>query len=81
MYAIVTISLKNGVLDPQAKAIHHAISSLGFGDVSDVGVKKQIILQFGNITKEQAKNQANDIAQELLANLVIEDYEIEIKEA
>ena len=46
MQAEITISLKDGVLDPQAKAIHHAIESLGFPQVAQVVVKKQIVLEF-----------------------------------
>ncbi len=80
MLAIVTIKLKDGVLDPQAKAIHNAISSLGFDDVCNVSVKKQILLEFKNITKNQANSKVQSIAQDLLANPVIEDYEIEMRD-
>lgn len=79
MQAEVTISLKDGVLDPQAKAIHHAIESLGFPQVAQVLVKKQIVLEF---TKEQLESYeaiAEQIAHDLLANPVIENYEVQIK--
>ncbi|MBR2494751.1 phosphoribosylformylglycinamidine synthase subunit PurS [Helicobacter sp.] len=79
MQAEVTISLKDGVLDPQAKAIHHAIESLGFPQVARVLVKKQIVLEF---TKEQLESYeaiAEQIAHDLLANPVIENYEVQIK--
>ena len=49
MKAIVNVSLKAGVLDSQGKAVHHALESLHFGNVSDVRVGKQILLQLGEI--------------------------------
>ncbi|WP_288546404.1 phosphoribosylformylglycinamidine synthase subunit PurS [uncultured Helicobacter sp.] len=76
MYAQITIKLKNGVLDPQAKAIHNAISSLGFNDVNDVIMQKQILLQFTDNNAQHALQQATNIAKDLLSNPVIEDYEI-----
>ncbi|STO97625.1 phosphoribosylformylglycinamidine synthase subunit PurS [Helicobacter canis] len=76
MQAKVTISLKNGVLDPQAKAIHHAIESLGFPQVAQVVVKKQIILEFAQ--NQHCEQIAQQIAKDLLANPVIEEYEMQI---
>ncbi len=85
MQAEITINLKEGVLDPQAKAIHHAIESLGFSQVANVVVKKQIILEFASAksldsTDSTTKEIAQEIAHSLLANPVIEDYEVRIKE-
>lgn len=79
MQAEITISLKDGVLDPQAKAIHHAIESLGFPQVAQVVVKKQIVLEFAKGGLESCKTIAEQIAHDLLANPVIENYEVQIK--
>lgn len=79
MQAHITISLKEGVLDPQAKAIHHAIDSLGFNQVSQVIVHKHITLELDSSSPEQASQIAEQIAHDLLANPVIEDYEVQIK--
>ncbi|OBV30073.1 phosphoribosylformylglycinamidine synthase, purS protein [Helicobacter sp. CLO-3] len=80
MQAEVTINLKNGVLDPQAKAIHHAIGTLGFSQVARVVVKKQIVLELEGVDASKAKDIATEIAHDLLANPIIEDYEVRIKE-
>lgn len=79
MQAEITISLKDGVLDPQAKAIHHAIESLGFPQVAQVVVKKQIVLELAKGELESCEAIAEQIAHDLLANPVIENYEVQIK--
>jgi len=76
--AIVNVFLKEGVLDPQGKAAHHALDSLGFEGVKDVRIGKQIILQL-NADKEKAEAEVKEMCETLLANTVIEDYTIEIK--
>lgn len=78
MKAIVNVYLKNGVLDPQGKATHHALDSLGFDSVSDVRIGKQIILELDEKDKEQAQKIVKGMSETLLANTVIEDYSIEI---
>jgi phosphoribosylformylglycinamidine synthase len=78
MKAVVNIALKNGVLDPQGKAVHHALSALKFDNVSDVRIGKQIVLALTSKDKESAKKEVTKMCEELLANTVIEDYEIEI---
>lgn len=79
MKAIINIYLKKGVLDSQGKAVHHALDSLGFEDsVSDVRIGRQIILQLKSKTEDEAKVETTKMCEELLANTVIEDYEIEI---
>ena len=79
MTAIVNVFLKEGVLDPQGKASHHALDSLGFNGVEDVRIGKQIILQLSSSDKEQAQTEVKKMCETLLANTVIEDYTIEIK--
>lgn len=76
--AIVNISLKAGVLDSQGKAVHHALDSLSFSSVSDVRVGKQIILKLETEDKEVAMANVTQMCEDLLANTVIEDYEIEL---
>jgi phosphoribosylformylglycinamidine synthase len=78
MKAIVNISLKAGVLDSQGKAVHHALDSLHFDGVEDVRVGKQIILKLDTDDKTKAMADVTKMCEELLANTVIEDYEIEL---
>ena len=77
MRVIVNVQLKNGVLDPQGKAVHHALSSLKFSGVQDVRIGKQIILELEKTNQEEAKKDVTKMCEELLANTVIEDYTIE----
>ncbi len=78
MKAIVNIALKSGVLDPQGNAVHHALGALKFDTVSDVRIGKQIVLQLEGSDEEKAKKDVESMCEALLANTVIEDYEIEI---
>ena len=70
----VYVSLKNGVLDPQGRAIHHAIEGLGFSGVSDVRAGRLIELEVDDSVTDAA---LDEMAQKLLANMVIENYRIE----
>ncbi len=78
MTAIVNVFLKEGVLDPQGKAAHHALDSLGFEGVSDVRIGKQIVLKLDTEDKIEAEAEVKEMCETLLANTVIEDYTIEI---
>jgi len=78
MKAIVNVYLKEGVLDPQGKAVHHALDSLHFEGVEDVRVGKQIVLKLDMDDKEKAIAEVTKMCEEILANTVIEDYEIEL---
>jgi len=78
MKAIVNVFLKAGVLDSQGKAVHHALDSLHFDDVKDVRIGKQIVLQLDTTDKEKAMADVTKMCEELLANTVIEDYNIEL---
>ena len=73
MKARVTVSLKPGVLDPQGRAIQHALEGLGFAGVGDVRVGKIIELDLADGTTEA---QVADMARKLLANTVIENFRI-----
>ena len=79
MKAIVNVALKQGVLDDQGKATHHALDTLGFKDlVKDVRIGKQIIIELNSSDEAAAKEEVTKMCQKLLANTVIEDYDIEI---
>jgi len=81
MKAIVNVALKQGVLDDQGKATHHALDTLGFKQiVKDVRIGKQIILELTSTSKDDAKAEVVKMCEKLLANTVIEDYNIEIIE-
>jgi phosphoribosylformylglycinamidine synthase len=74
----IDIMLKNGVLDPQGKAVGHALGTLGFQGVEGVRIGKVVELDLTETDPEKAKAQAKDMAERLLANLVIEDYRITV---
>ena len=78
MKARVTVTLKNGVLDPQGKAIHGALSSLGFDGIEDVRQGKLIELELASNDRATAEKDVAAMCEKLLANTVIEDYAIEI---
>jgi phosphoribosylformylglycinamidine synthase len=78
MKAIVNISLKAGVLDSQGKAVHHALDALKFNGVEDVRVGKQVVLKLSSTDEAAAREEVTRMCESLLANTVIEDYEIEL---
>src|SRR5215469_3807403 len=78
MRARVFVTLKSGVLDPQGKAIGHALNSLGFDSVGEVRQGKVIDLELAETDREKASASIRDMCEKLLANTVIEKYEIEI---
>jgi phosphoribosylformylglycinamidine synthase subunit PurS len=81
MKAKVYVTLKPSVLDPQGKAIHHSIESLGFAGIGDVRQGKYFEIALKDeISEEEARNSAEKIAADILANPVIEDYSVEIVE-
>lgn len=79
MKAKVYVTLKPSVLDPQGKAIHHSVELLGFEKINDVRQGKyfEIALDAG-LTETEARDAAEKIAKDVLANPVIEDYRVEI---
>jgi phosphoribosylformylglycinamidine synthase len=79
MKARVFVTLKNGVLDPQGKAIGHALNGLGFREVGEVRQGKVIDLELAGTDAEKAKADIKAMCEKLLANTVIEKYEIEIR--
>ena len=79
MKAIVTVMPKDGVLDPQGKAIAHALGTLGFGGVNDVRAGKVIVLDLAETDAAKAQAVAEAMARKLLANMVIESFTVEVR--
>ena len=80
MKATVHVMLKNGVLDPQGKAIGHALEALGFEGVGEGRQGKIIELELVTSDKSAAEAEVRQMCQRLLANTVIENFTIDIKE-
>lgn len=78
MKARVHIGLKPGVLDPQGRAIHHALEGLGFAGIEDVRQGKIIELELAESDAVKARAEVERMCRKLLANTVIEDYRIEL---
>lgn len=78
MKASVEISLKDGILDPQAKTIFNALQTLGFECVRDLKIAKKMTLDLDLDDENCAREQLEAMARDLLANPVIENYKIEI---
>ncbi|MDD5585819.1 MAG: phosphoribosylformylglycinamidine synthase subunit PurS [Alphaproteobacteria bacterium] len=74
----IDVMLKEGVLDPQGKAIGHALGSLGFKGVGEVRVGKTIEMELAETDPAKAREQAKSMAEKLLANMVIEDFRISV---
>jgi phosphoribosylformylglycinamidine synthase subunit PurS len=79
MKARVFVTLKNGVLDPQGKAIGHALNNLGFESVGEVRQGKVIDLELAAQDEAKARAELKQMCEKLLANTVIEKYEIELR--
>lgn len=79
MKARIKITLKNGVLDPQGKAIGHALDALGFDGIGDVRQGKYIEVELTETDKKAAEKQVERMCEQLLANMVIENYEYELE--
>lgn len=80
MKARVDVTLKNGVLDPQGKAIHQALQHLGFNQVRDVRQGKLIEIDMDETNKDSALSGLKAMAEKLLANQVIENYRITLQD-
>ena len=79
MKAVVTVMLKSGVLDPQGKAIAHALGTLGFAGVQDVRAGKVIELDLAETDPAKARAAAEEMARRLLANTVIESFRVSVE--
>ncbi len=79
MKARVFVTLKSGVLDPQGKAIGHALNNLGFASVGEVRQGKVIEIELAETDRNRAAVAVKEMCEKLLANTVIEKYDIELK--
>ena len=80
MKVTVNISLKEGVLDPQGRAVERSLASIGFTEATNVRIGKQITLDVDAEDTARAHQRAARMCEQILANTVIEDYEITIEE-
>ena len=72
----VTVTLKNGVLDPQGKAIQQTLNGMGFSNVKEVRQGKYFEVEVNEKDEDKAKSKVEEMCKKLLANLVIEDFKI-----
>tara|TARA_B100001029_G_C14746381_1_gene278351 strand:+ start:321 stop:554 length:234 start_codon:yes stop_codon:yes gene_type:complete len=72
----VTVTLKNGVLDPQGKAIQQTLNGMGFSNVEEVRQGKYFEVEVNERDEDKAKSKVEEMCKKLLANLVIEDFKI-----
>ena len=79
MKARIFVTLKSGVLDPQGKAIGHALNNLGFTTVGEVRQGKVIDIELAETDRNRAAAAVKEMCEQLLANTVIEKYDIELK--
>ena len=75
MLAKIHITFKNGVLDPQGRAVHHALKDLGFNEVSGIQMGKYLEVRLNGISKEEAETRVKEMCEKLFANTVIESYQ------
>ncbi len=79
MLAKIHITFKDGVLDPQGKAVHHALKDLGYNEVSGIQMGKYLELQLDGITIEEAESRVSEMCEKLFANTVIESYRFTVE--
>jgi len=80
MKAKVYVTLKPSVLDPQGKAIHHSVETLGYRNISDIRQGKYFEITFDSEDPSDAQAAAEKLAKDVLANPVIEDYRVEVED-
>ncbi|HZX49141.1 MAG TPA: phosphoribosylformylglycinamidine synthase subunit PurS [Nitrospirota bacterium] len=79
MKVSVYVTLKNGILDPQGKAVKHSLHSLGYTSVADVRIGKYIELILDDASGENLDSQIKEMCNKLLANTIVEDFRYEIE--
>jgi phosphoribosylformylglycinamidine synthase len=77
--AKIHVTLKSGILDPQGKAIEHALETLGFTSASNVRMGKYVELDLKETTKDRADAEVKAMCEKLLANTIIEEYRYELQ--
>ena len=78
MLAQIHVTLKEGVLDPQGKTVHHALTDLGYDEVLDVNIGKYLEIKLDSASKEEAEIRVKEMCERLLANTVIESFRFNI---
>ncbi|MBI5776490.1 MAG: phosphoribosylformylglycinamidine synthase subunit PurS [Nitrospirae bacterium] len=78
MKAKIYITLKSGILDPQGKAIEHALETLGFKSASNVRMGKYLEVDLQETTQDRAESEVKAMCEKLLANTIIEEYRYEL---
>lgn len=75
----VYVTLKDGILDPQGKAVKHSLHTLGYSSVEDVRIGKYIELSLNNAAGENPDDRIKEMCNKLLANTIVEDFRYEIE--
>ena len=78
MLAQIHVTLKEGVLDPQGKTVHHALTDLGYDEVLDVNIGKYLEIKLDSASEEEAEIRVREMCERLLANTVIESFRFNI---
>ena len=78
--AIITITFKKSILDPQGSAVHKALKSLGYQDVEDVHMGKHVEILLRGEEPQEAEAKIKEMCSRFLANPVIEEYQVELVE-
>jgi phosphoribosylformylglycinamidine synthase subunit PurS len=78
MLAQIHVTFKEGVLDPQGKTVHHALTDLGYEEVLDVNIGKYMEIKLDSASKEEAEIRVQEMCERLLANTVIESFRFNI---
>ena len=78
MLAQIHVTFKEGVLDPQGKTVHHALTDLGYDEVLDVNIGKYLEIKLDSASKEEAEIRVREMCERLLANTVIESFRLNI---
>lgn len=78
MLAQIHVTFKEGVLDPQGKTVHHALTDLGYDEVVDVNIGKYLEIKLDSASKEEAEIRVREMCERLLANTVIESFRFNI---
>lgn len=79
MLAKIYVTLKNGVLDPQGKAVQHSLESIGYKEALDVRIGKFIEVKLSGMPRPEAEKKVKEMCEKMLANTVIENYRFEIE--
>lgn len=79
MIAKIYVTLKNGVLDPQGKAVQHSLESIGYKEARDVRIGKYIEVKLSDMPKSEAEKKVKEMCEKMLANTVIENFRFEIE--